>query len=179
MVDSLYIKKGTDIYVTGSNAFMLSSELATLISGRYVEVRMLPLSFKEYVGAVGGPESLSRRYAEYLEGSSFPYALEFRGHLAEARDYLEGIYNTIVVKDIATRKKISDVMILESVTRFVFDNIGSPLSTKKISDTLTSGGRKADNYPKAILTLDEDPEADYEGIRRLNALDWLLGNAQF
>lgn len=297
IVDSLYIKKNIDIYITGSNAYMLSSEIATLISGRYVQIEMLPLSFKEYMESTGNMNDRGIKYAEYLESSSFPYALELKGQPNELRDYLEGIYNTIVVKDIVNRKKITDTMMLKSLLRFVFDNIGSPLSSKRIADTMTSDGRKIDaktvdkylealsesyviyqakrynikgkqylktldkyyivdigmrymllgsrstdaghilenivylelikrgydvyvgkvdefevdfvaqngrgtvyyqvaltvrdektlerelrplqlirdHYPKYILTLDDDPEAQYEGIRRINARDWLLG----
>ena len=297
VIDSLYLRKNLDIYITGSNAYLLSSEIATLISGRYVEIRMLPLSFKEYVKARGGEDNLARRYREYIEYSSFPYTLELAGQPKEIRDYLESIYHTIVVKDLAVRKKIPDVMMLESVARYLFDNIGNTVSTKKIADTMTSDGRKIDvrtvekyvealtecfifyqakrynvkgkqylktlekyyavdvglrymllgskaidaghilenvvylellrrgydvyvgkvdelevdfvamddqrvtyyqvaatvreentlqrelkslqkindHYQKLILTLDEDPEADYEGIRRVNVLDWLKG----
>lgn len=298
VVDSFHIRKNLDIYITGSNAYLLSSEIATLISGRYVEIKMLPLSFREFVTATGGEENLPKAYRQYIESSSFPYALVLRDHPKELRDYLEGIYNTVVVKDLVARKKIPDVMMLESVARFVFDSIGSPMSTKKIADTMTSSGRKIDvrtvekyvnalmesfivyqakrynirgkqylktlekyyvvdiglrymllgsrstdvghilenviylellrrgydvyvgkmddlevdfvamdqkqtvyyqvaasvreestlkrelaslqkindNYPKYILTLDDDPDADYEGIRRINALEWLMGN---
>lgn len=144
VIGSLYIKKNVDLYITGSNAYMLSSEIATLISGRYVQIEMLPLSFKEYVESTGDMNDRGIKYAEYLENSSFPYALELKGHPNEIRDYLEGIYNTIVVKDIVNRKKITDTMMLKSVLRFVFDNIGSPLSSKKIADTMTSNGRKID-----------------------------------
>ena len=297
VVDSLYLRKDVDLYVTGSNAKMLSSEIATLLSGRYVEISMLPLSFREYVDSTGSRDDLSRKYRAYIENSSFPYALDLTGQPKEIRDYLEGIYNTIVIKDIAIRHRFPDTMMLESITRFVFDNIGNQLSTKKIADTMTSSGRKidvktvekyiqalmdsfivyqakrynvkgkqylktqdkyyvvdvgmramllgsramdvghilenvvylellrrgydvyvgkvdtlevdfvamdqkrivyyqvaetvrasetlqrelaplqkiTDHYPKMILTLDEDPEADYDGIRRVNALDWLMG----
>ena len=296
IVDSLYIKKNVDVYITGSNAYMLSSEIATLLSGRYVEIKMLPLSFKEYVESTGDTKELSRKYTDYIENSSFPYTLELRDTPKELYNYLEGIYNSIVVKDIANRKKITDTMMLESITRFLFDNIGNPMSTKKIADTMTSMGRKidvktvekyvtaltesfvmyqakrynvkgkqylktlekyyavdmglrymllgtrstdvghilenvvylelirrgydvyvgkiddlevdfaamnkkqieyfqvaatvrdentlqrellplqkiSDNYPKVILTLDDDPDADYDGIRRINVLDWLI-----
>ncbi|MCM1560103.1 MAG: ATP-binding protein [Butyrivibrio sp.] len=299
VVDSIYIRKGVDLYITGSNAYMLSSEIATLISGRYVQIEMLPLSFKEYVESTGSENDLARKYTDYLENSSFPYTLELAGQPREIRDYLEGLFSTIVVKDIAWRKKIADTMMLRSVLRFLFDNIGNSLSSKKIADTMTSDGRKIDvktvekyiealmesyvlyeakrynikgkqylktlekyyvvdigmrymllgsrsmdvghilenviylellrrgyevyvgkvgdlevdfvvmdgkrtvyyqvaasvrdektlkreltplqkitnHYPKFILTLDEDPEADYEGIRRINALDWLLGKS--
>lgn len=297
VVDSLYIKKNVDIYITGSNAYMLSSEIATLISGRYVQIEMLPLSFKEYMASTGSMSDRGIKYTEYLENSSFPYTLELKGQPDEIRDYLEGLYNTIVVKDIVNRRKITDTMMLKSVLRFVFDNIGSTLSSKKIADTMTSDGRKIDtktvekylealsesyiiyqakrynikgkqylktlekyyvvdiglrymllgsrqadvghilenvvylellrrgydvyvgkvdefevdfvaqnnrgtayfqvaltvrdektlerelrpllsirdHYPKVILTLDEDPEVQYDGIRRINARDWLLG----
>lgn len=297
VVDSLYIKEKVDIYMTGSNAYMLSSEIATLISGRYVQIEMLPLSFREYMESTGSMDDRGVKYTEYLENSSFPFTLELKGHPDEIRDYLEGLYNTIVVKDIVNRKRITDTMMLKSVLRFVFDNIGNPLSSKKIADTMTSDGRKIDvktvekylealsesyiiyqakrynikgkqylktlekyyvvdiglrfmllgsrqvdaghilenviylellrrgydvyvgkidtfevdfvaqnrkgtayfqvaltardektlerelrplqairdHYPKVLLTMDEDPEAQYEGIRRLNARDWLLG----
>lgn len=276
---------------------MLSSEIATLLSGRYVEIAMLPLSFKEFVSIEDNSNNLMKKYNEYITTSSFPGTLELKGQPKEIRDYLDAVYHTIVVKDITNRKKITDTMMLESITRFIFDSIGSQLSTKKIADTMTSDGRKIDvktvekfldglmesfiiyqakrynvkgkqylktlekyyvvdvglrymllgsksmdighilenvvylellrrgyevyvgkideleidfvvinqkeriyiqvaasvrdentlkrelaslkkvndNYPKLILTLDEDPEADYEGIRRINALNWLLG----
>lgn len=144
VVDSLYIKDNVDIYITGSNAYMLSGEIATMISGRYVQIEMLPLSFKEYMQSTGNMNDRGMKYTEYLENSSFPYTLELKGQPNEIRDYLEGIYNTIVVKDIISRKKFTDVMMLKSVLRFVFDNIGNPLSSKKIADTMTSNGRKID-----------------------------------
>lgn len=144
VVDSLYIKKNVDMYITGSNAYMLSSEIATLISGRYVQIEMLPLSFKEYMESTGSMNDRGIKYTEYLQNSPFPYTLELKGQPDEIRDYLEGLYNTIVVKDIVNRKKISDPMMLKSVLKFVFDNIGSPLSSKKVADTMTSNGRKID-----------------------------------
>lgn len=296
VLDSLYIRDGVDLYVTGSNAGLLSSELATLISGRYVEIKMLPLSFREFVKAQAKERSLAETYRLYLEKSAFPYALALESQAAVCT-YLEGIYNTIFVKDVMQRRKIADSSLLESVARFLFDSIGSLVSTKKITDTLTSRGRKADvktvekyvaaltesfvlyearrydirgkeqlarlekyylvdlglrrvvlgnramdvghvlenviylellrrgfevyvgksddaevdfvaknevglqyfqvaatvrepatlkrelrslkkiqdSYPKFLLTLDEDPDADFDGIRRVNALNWLVG----
>lgn len=296
VVDSLYIKDNVDLYLTGSNSSLLSSEIATLISGRYVEIKMLPFSFKEFVKATNQSTNLSSAYRQYIETSSFPYVLELLQTPQEINAYLEGIFNTILVKDIIDRKKIADTNVLKSVTQFLFDNICSELSSKKIADTLTSHGRKSDsktiekyvtsleesfivyranrynikgkeylkslekyyvadiglrnfmlgkksidvghileniiylelirrgysvyvgkiddmeidfvaqnsqgntyiqvaasvrdentlkrelrslqsvkdNYPKMILTLDDDPEADYDGILRKNALDWLL-----
>lgn len=299
-VDSLFIKKNVDLYITGSNAYFMSGELATLLSGRYIELRMLPLSFKEY--CIGNTESLSlsEKYRLYIENSSFPYTLKYDNNEKEIREYLSSLYNTILLKDIVARYNISDVMILESVVKFVFDNIGNQLSTTKIANTMTSAGRKVDpktvekyvkalmdsliiyqakrynikgkqylktlekyyvvdiglryallgkrntdighilenvvylellrrgydvyvglindvevdfvamnesgityfqvaasvrdenalarelnslqkitdHYPKFILTLDDDPTADYDGIKRINALDWLIGETK-
>ena len=143
VINSLNLKPNTDIYLTGSNAYMLSSELATLLSGRYVEISMLPLSFKEYVVAIGGQNSLQDSYNQYVTDSSFPYTLELESS-DEISDYLNAVYNTIVVKDIMTRQKIQDVTMLESVIRFAADNIGNILSTKRIADLMTAEGRKID-----------------------------------
>lgn len=144
VVNSLFIKKNIDLYLTGSNAYMLSSEIATLISGRYIEIAMLPLSFREYVSSTGNINELDQKYVEYLQHSSFPYALELKDNPLALHDYLSGIYSTVVLKDVVARNKISDVMMLESIIRFIFDNIGNLLSTKKIADTMTSNGRKID-----------------------------------
>lgn len=296
IINSINLKPNVDLYVTGSNAYMLSNELATLLSGRYVEIAMLPLSFKEYVQGCGGSDNLGKAYTNYITQSSFPYTLAL-DRPKDIIDYLNGVYNTVVMKDIISRKKIQDVMMLESVIRFVADNIGNMLSTKRIADIMTADGRKIDQktvekyltslcetffvyeakrynvkgkqllktlgkyylvdvglrrmllggrsfdagrllenvvylellrrqksvyigkinnfevdfvaidendivyyqvaatvrdeatlkrelsslqqindqYPKYILTLDEDPEADYDGIKRINALKWLMG----
>lgn len=296
IINSLNLKPTVDLYVTGSNAYMLSSEIATLLSGRYVEIAMLPLSFKEYAEGIGGTDHLPQIYIEYVSKSSFPYTLEL-DTANEISDYLNAVYNTIVVKDIMSRNKLSDVMMLESVIRFTADNIGNILSTKRIADLMSADGRKIDQktvekylstlcesfflyevkrynikgkqllktlgkyylvdiglrrmllgsrsfdagrilenivflellrrqkkvyigkmdnlevdfvaidendltyyqvaatvrdektlkrelaslqqikdqYPKYILTLDEDPTADYDGIKRINALKWLMG----
>ena len=143
VINSLNLKRYTDIYLTGSNAYMLSSELATLLSGRYVEIPMLPLSFREYVEAIGGQDNLQDSYNRYVTNSSFPYTLELDS-TEEISNYLDAVYNTIVVKDIMTRLKIQDVTMLESVIRFAADNIGNILSTKRIADLLTAEGRKID-----------------------------------
>ena len=296
MIDSLFLHKNLDIYMTGSNAYMLSGELATSLSGRYVTIDMLPLSFAEYVAWTGSKDELSRKYREYLETSSFPYVTELDGDRKSIEEYLSGIYHTVVLKDVLGRLKNADPMMLESILRFVYSSAGSPLSTKKIADTMASEGRKLDvrtvekyltafldsyivyqakrfdirgkqhlktlekyyavdiglrffllgrrnldtghilenivylellrrgyevsigkmddleidfvavnakgteyfqvaatvreeatllrelrplqkindHYPKVILTLDDDPDADYQGIRRINALQWLV-----
>jgi len=141
-VDSLFIRKNIDLYVTGSNARLLSGELSTLLSGRYVEIHMLPLSFMEYLSTFDGQYKLSKKYQDYVANSSFPYSLKLRNEPYQIRDYLGGIYNTIVLKDVVERKKIADVSMLERVIRFMFDNIGSLCSVKKIADTLVSSGRQ-------------------------------------
>jgi len=144
-VDGLYIKKNVDIYITGSNAHLLSGELATLLSGRYVEIEMLPLSFKEYIEFTG-KNDLSRKFADYVRYSSFPFAVYLNNDAGKVRDYLSGIYNTVILKDVVAKKKIADILMLESVVRFMFDNIGSLMSTKKIADTMTSDGRKISTH---------------------------------
>lgn len=157
IVDSLYIKDNVDIYITGSNSSLLSSEIATLISGRYVEIKMLPLSFTEFVQATKQENQLSQAYRQYVETSSFPYVIELLQTPDEINSYLEGIYNTILVKDIIDRKKIADTLVLKSVSQFLFDNIGLELSSKRIADTLTSNGRKSDpkTIEKYITSLEE------------------------
>lgn len=302
VVDSLFLNENVDLYLTGSNAYLLSGELATLLSGRYITIEMLPFSFKEFSLALGENSNLSKaeKYRLYVQKTSFPYALNLGDDRQEILDYLSGVYSTVVLKDVVSRHKITDAKMLESVVRFVFDSIGSPLSSKKIADTMTSSGRKIDsktvekyltalgesfiiyeakrydakgkeylkllekyyavdvglrfmllgqrandvghilenivylelirrgfkvfvgkvddaeidfvaqnqegntyiqvaatcreettlqrelrplkalkdNYPKLLLTLDEDPVADYEGIKRMNALDWLLSTGE-
>lgn len=148
-VDSLFIKNNVDLYITGSNAYFMSGELATLLTGRYIEVKMLPLSFAEYCEglAIFAPEkrlSKAEKYALYISESAFPYTLQLTGRQKEIRNYLEGLYNSIILKDVVSRHKVSDVMMLESVVRFVFHNIGNLLSTSKIANTMTSNGRKID-----------------------------------
>ena len=147
-VDSLYIKKNVDVYITGSNAYLLSGELATLLSGRYVEIKMLPLSFKEYLSAFTDKTKSNYEYfLDYMRNGGMP------GNILIIKDspndldmYLEGIFTTVVYKDIITRNNITDKMLLESILRFIFDSIGSPISTKKISDTLTSKGMSTSNH---------------------------------
>lgn len=143
IINSLNLKPNVDIYITGSNAYMLSSEIATLLSGRYIEIAMQPLSFKEYVDGTGEYDNLQKTYNDYITRSSFPYTLELNTN-SEVSDYLTGLYNTIVVKDIMSRKRLPDVMMLESVIRFTADNIGNILSTKRIADIMTADGRKID-----------------------------------
>lgn len=296
VVDSLFIRGNVDLYITGSNAYFMSGELATLLTGRYIELKMLPLSFSEYCAGTGKDIPISEKYRSYTRFGSFPYILRYENSRKDSEEYLTGLFQSILLKDVVARHKIADVMMLESVTRFLFDNIGSRLSTTRIANTMTSDGRKIDqktvekfiralseslliykserynirgkqllktlekyyvvdiglryallgrastdvgkilenivylellrrgdtvhvgqlgnlevdfvtmseqgteyfqvaatvrdestlqrelaslnkiddHYPKTILTLDDDPPADYEGIRRINALEWLL-----
>ncbi len=175
-VDSLFIKDRTDVYITGSNAYLLSGELATLLSGRYVELQMLPLSFGEYFELVGG----SRREAwnAYFQNGGFPYAASIDDATVR-KDYLSGIYNTVLLKDIVARKRINDVTLLESVVKFLFDNVGNVVSPKKIADSLTSYGRKTtsvtvENYIDALMgsfILYKAGRYDVKGKQHLKSLE--------
>ena len=156
VVDSLFIKKNVDVYITGSNAYLLSGELATLLSGRYIEIEMLPLSFKEYCNYYKNQKDKKVLFDNYLKFGGFPYTTELNNDNKAIEIYLKGIYNTVLLKDVVAKNKISDVMILESVIKFVFHNIGSFVSTKKIADTLNSNGRKVsvntiENYLSALI----------------------------
>ncbi len=144
VVDSLYIQPNVDLYITGSNAYFLSGELATLLSGRYVEYQLLPLSFAEYCqSARAQGKTPAQNYREYISTSSLPYALNLDDS-ASLTDYLRGTYSTIVLKDIVARLGISDISMLESVTAFLMDAIGNLVTPRKIADTMTSMRRKID-----------------------------------
>lgn len=295
LVDGLFVRKNIDVYMTGSNAYLLSGELATYLSGRYVALRLDPLSFAEYCAALGAHSDYARHYSNYIRTGGFPYLVTLPDGPARD-DYLRGIFNTALLKDVVARQGAKDVALLERVTRFLFDNIGNPTSVGRICTALESSGAKPafqtvegyvralceafiinrvgrwdvrgkdflktnakyyledlglrrillgtrmgdfgrilenviylelrrrhrtvatgaidraevdfvandgddtayyqvalsvrdeqtlkrelapllsihDNYPKFLLTLDEDPEASYDGIRQLNALDFLL-----
>lgn len=146
VVDSLFLKTNCDVYITGSNAYFMSGELATVLTGRYVELKMLPLSFKEFCSGLENPENMSnaQKFNLYIEQGSFPYLLKYKRSKNDARDYLRDIYNSVLLKDIVARLKISDVTTLENVTKFLLHNIGSIVSTTKIANTLKSQGKGAD-----------------------------------
>jgi predicted AAA+ superfamily ATPase len=173
-VDGLYVRKNCDVYITGSNAHILSGDLATLLSGRYVEIKMLPLSFREYIAALGERSDLLIKYRNYLENSSFPYALEL-AKKKDIRAYLGGIFDSVILKDIVARRKIQDVTGLQSVTRFAFDNIGNLTSATNIAKTMISGGRKisvhtVENYLDALtesFILYKAGRYDVKGKRQL------------
>ncbi|NLB80342.1 MAG: ATP-binding protein [Clostridiaceae bacterium] len=141
-VDSLFVKDNVDVYITGSNAYLLSGELATLLSGRYVQISMLPLSFKEYVAFKGVEEKdLSVTFQTYLRYGAFPAVATLNEREDLIYSYLDGIYSSILVKDVATRLGITDISVLTSIVKFLFSNVGSPVSVKKITDTINSSGR--------------------------------------
>ncbi len=150
VVDSLSIKDQVDIYITGSNAYMLSSELATLLSGRYTEIKMLPFSFREYIAETGLPKE--EAFAEFMKTGGIPYVAAMNRTDEKVDQYLEGIYNTVIVKDIEQRqlrkekegntRKITDIALLKNIARYLASVIGSPVSMKSITNYLTSSGRK-------------------------------------
>ena len=145
-VDSLYIKKNVDVYITGSNAYLLSGELATLLSGRYIEIKMLPLSFKEYISAFQD-KNYQQLFLDYMRNGGMPGCIDIlKSSPNEVDKYLDGIFSTVVYKDIMARNNITDKLLLENILKFIFDSIGSPISTKKISDTLTSKGMPISNH---------------------------------
>lgn len=149
-VDSLYVKDNIDIYITGSNAYMLSGELATLLTGRYVEISMLPLSFREYTQATG--MQTEQAFSEYMKSGALPYIAVMDRTDEKVDIYLEGIYNTVIVRDIeerqarkerdAGKRKITDIALLKTIARYLASVIGSPVSVKSITDYLVSSGRK-------------------------------------
>lgn len=144
-VDSLFIKENCDVYITGSNAYFMSGELATLLSGRYVELKMLPLSFSEFCGALTETGlSMQQKFARYLEFSSFPYVTRLGLEQRDAKGYLMDIYHTVLLKDVVARLNISDVTSLENVAKFMLHNIGNLVSPTKIANTLKSQGTKVD-----------------------------------
>ena len=164
-VDSLYLRENVDLYVTGSNAWLLSGELATLLSGRYVEIKMLPLSFREYCEMKGGGNQ-DALFSDYLRFGGLPYVASMDGTEEKIDTCLEGIYNTILVKDIElrqqrretdpNRRKITDLTLLRNIARFLAGSVGSPVSVKSIADYITASGRKisantVDDYVEALI----------------------------
>ncbi|SDI35633.1 ATP-binding protein [Proteiniclasticum ruminis] len=157
VVNSLLVDVNADLYITGSNAYLLSSELSTLLAGRYVEIKMLPLSFKEYLDFLDqdSPLSLPEKFNQYLLYGGLPTIVELLEHKDTIGPFLEGIYNTVLMKDVVERNGVRDAALLESILKYIASNVGSVVSTKKISDYLTSSGRKTtgetiDNYLKML-----------------------------
>ena len=163
VVDSLYVKPDVDIYITGSNAYMLSGDLATLLTGRYVEIKMLPLSLKEFLTIT--ELDADRGFAEYLQCGGLPYVARTDRTTEKVETYLEGIYNTVIVKDIEDRqarkesepskRKVTDIALLKSIAKYLASVVGSPVSVRSITDYLISSGRKVspntvDDYVDAL-----------------------------
>lgn len=191
-VDGLFIKDNVDVYITGSNAYFMSGELATLLSGRYIELKMLPLSFKEFCSAEGNAEkSRDMLFNEYITSGSFPFIAETQIDEQKAKEYVRSLYDTIIVRDVVDRLRVSDVSTLLNITKFLLHNIGSKVSHKKIADTLTSSGNKVDQktvskYIKGLtdsLTLYAAPRYNVKGGQLLStnykyyAVDLGLRNA--
>ncbi len=151
VVDSLYIKNNVDIYITGSNSNLLSGELATLLSGRYIEISMLPLSFAEYCQLNSGTDN-DTLFAEYMQNGGMPYISVMDRNREKSDMYLEGIYNTIIINDIEerqkrresdlTKRKVTDIGLLKNIAKFLAGSVGSLISVKSISDYIVSTGRK-------------------------------------
>jgi len=155
-VNSLRLIKTADIYITGSNAHLLSSEISTLLSGRYIEIKMLPLSFKEFVDFNDLKTADTEiAFDHYLEFGGFPGVSELMDKTVTISPYLNGIYNTIIMRDVVQRNAVRDPALLDNIIRFLSGNIGNMVSAKKISDYLTSSGRKTtsetvENYIKML-----------------------------
>jgi hypothetical protein len=159
-VNSFLVEANVDLYLTGSNAYLLSSELSTLLSGRFAEIKMLPLSFQEYLDFLEfrdfqERDNIESLFQTYLEYGGLPTIVELMDHPDTISSFLSGIYNTVIIKDVVQRNNVRDIALLENILKFVAANIGSPISSKKISDYLTSSGRKTssetiDNYLKML-----------------------------
>lgn len=164
VVDSLYVKPNIDIYITGSNAYMLSGDLATLLTGRYVEISMLPLSFSEYMQL--SDKDKESAFADYIKYGGLPFVATMDRTDDKADTYLEGIYNTVIVKDIEDRqkrqesnsdkRKINDIPLLKTIAKYLSSVIGSPVSLRGITNYLVSSGRKisantVSNYVDALI----------------------------
>jgi hypothetical protein len=163
VVDSLYAKPDVDLYITGSNAYLLSGDLATLLTGRYVEIKMLPLSFREFLDVTG--MEVEKGFADYLRSGGFPYVASMERTAEKVDMYLEGIYNTVIVRDIEDRqarkeadpskRKVTDVALLRAIAKYLVSVIGSPVSVRGVTDYLVSSGRKispntVDDYMEAL-----------------------------
>lgn len=156
-INSLFLKDNVDIYLTGSNAKLLSTEISTLLTGRYIEIKMYPLSFSEYLNFVNSNNNnMENNFENYLKYGGMPYTTELQLNQKNIYDYLKGIFDTVVIKDVVMKNNIKDVQTLYSVINFLFDNIGNTTSINKISNTLSSNGKKTnavtiDNYVKFLI----------------------------
>ncbi|GHU07989.1 ATPase [Alphaproteobacteria bacterium] len=145
LVDGLYVLPNTDVYITGSNAFLLSGKLATYLSGRHIEISILPLSFREYLEFFDDKTDLERKFADYAFNGGMPQSFEmFHEDEKIGVDYLKGVYSTVILKDVTSRDGAEDGEALENILRFLFQNVGSLVSPKKIADYMKSNYRTID-----------------------------------
>ncbi len=155
LINALFVKKNIDLYVTGSNAYLLSSELATLLTGRYIAINMQTYSFKEFVLAYGNEQNVDRLFRKYLNESSFPEAVTLAKNSNDlVNDYLQSVYDTVVVKDIAQRYKLRNIDTLHRVISFVFDAVGSYISPTNIANMLNNNYKKSISHNTIIKYLD-------------------------
>lgn len=170
-VNAMHVDFDVDIYITGSNAYLLSSELSTLLSGRYIEKKMYPLSFKEFLEFNNyDKNNLDEKFNEYLKYGGLPAISQIKNHTNLVISYLEDIYSTIIKKDVISRNKIKDIALLENVVKFISSNIGSQISSNKISDFLSNGGSNPshetiDNYLKMLENAYIVYKADRSDVR--------------
>ncbi len=143
LVDALYVKKNIDLYITGSNAYLLSSELSTLLSGRYIAINLHPFSFAEYVAAFPNEQNTDRLFRQYMNTSCFPEAVNLSLTAPEmVNSYLQSLYDTVVVKDILQRNKLRKFDTLQRIINFIYDSIGSVVSPNNIADTLSKESKR-------------------------------------
>lgn len=180
-VNAMTVDFNSDIYITGSNAYLLSSELSTYLSGRYVEIKVLPLSFKEYLNftALEHEKTLEDKFIDYIKFGGMPGIITIKNEENLYENVIKGIYNTVFMKDVIERNKLVDATLLEKILKFLMSNIGSLISSKKIADFLTSQGTKiTHNTVLNYLQMLEDayiiykvPRYDIKGKEILKTLE--------
>ena len=180
IVNSLYSseKIDCDIYLTGSNANLLSSELATYLSGRYVNISVFPLSYKEFLDFYAVDDS-NESFLRFMKFGGFPGLKELSGSELSLKAYIDGIYSTVLLKDVISRNKIRDTAVLEKIILYITDNIGNIFSAKKISDFMKSNGRSLAvetvyndiNYLQSALFLYKVPRFDLKGKKLLETME--------
>ena len=155
LVDSLFVKKNIDLYITGSNAYLLSSELATLLTGRYIAINLHPFSFSEYTTAFPEEKNTDRLFRQYMNSSAFPEAVNLSKTAPElVNDYLQSIYDTVIGKDIVSRHKLRKFSNLQRVIEFLFDSVGSLVSPTNIAEQLNKNSDKKISHNTIIKLID-------------------------
>ena len=180
-VNALMVDFDSDIYITGSNAYLLSSELSTYLSGRYIEIKVLPLSFKEYVNftSLEDKKTLEDKFIEYVKFGGMPGIITIKNEENLYENAIKGIYNTVFMKDVIEKNKVVDANLLEKILKFLMSNVGSLISAKKIADFLTSQGNKIThntvlNYMKMLenaYIIYKVPRYDIKGKEILKTLE--------